>query len=1022
MKRSILYKFTFIFLAALLFAAPMQAQKKKATKTVNITGQIVDQKGIPVMNATVTSGEGTISVLSDAQGNFKIKTKANSPILVEAIGFETEILRPEDGGLPETITLTTANHFASNRDYIGRADGGKTLQRDLVGAVSKIDVEKMKLYPDLSLTNTMQGLASGLIVRAGNGGLGNNTGGLYVRGISGLGNQQAIVVVDGIERTIDDVIAEEIQSVEVLKDATAKALYGPRAANGVLLVTTKRGEEGRKIIRASAEFGALLNTKVPEFLDSYDYTRLYNEARANDGLAPRYSEKQIEGYKNSKGANDPFYPDVDWYDKFLYNHSLFRKAALEFSGGSKRARYSLVAGYLGGSGLEKIGKRTNTNQFNLRGNLDIMISRVISVKADVAGRIYTRKRAFRNAAEIIQTLNRNKPNEFPLTIEPEILGMVPSQDGIPFFGASERVNNNLYADLKYSGKVQDRYTRGQTNIGIDFNFDHLVKGLKAEAYVTFDDYTEVNQKLENKYATYAIVHYDYDDMDKEVYRAIQLSRDQTDPNQRITGEQTRRMFGWRGNISYANTFNKHSIGGLFSARYSNYEVGGTKQDNKNINYSLRVNYDYDKRYFFEVSTSVMGSNLYNGADKYFVAPTAGFAWVLSNERFLQSVKWIDFLKLKASAGILGYDGNATAQRYSVQWEEGSRWQSGNNNNETFYMMNILTMGNPDLKWEKSYEFNVGVEALLLSNRLYTEINYFSENRRDIIGVNTNYSSTLGDYSWLENIAETTNRGVDAHISWSDKSASNDFKYKIGLNFTFSRNVINKTDETPGIEPYRSVIGKRSDAIITYRYAGLFGKDVRIEDHPTQRLGYYTVGDIAYKDLNKDGIVDQRDQEMIGHTFPATTWGLDLDFNYKGFGLYMLFTAETNVMKSLANNYFQNYGEDNYSVLAWDRYHPDNNPTGTQPRLTTSTANGNSYRASEFWHQRAGFFRLKNIEISYTFRNKMGTAFYDSLKLFVRGTNLFVLTPMKDVDPERVLAGIDNYPTYRGITGGLSISF
>ncbi len=1019
MKKDKIFKFLLLLLSVVLVAAPAQAQKKKKANRVTVSGVVVNEAGDPLKNVAITAGEGALTIYSAEDGSYTLETKTTSPIVYEIEGYETKIIYLATDGIPTEVVMPKADLRASMRDVITRGDGETLYNRDYVGAMGKADVDKIRMYPDLSLSNALQGRIAGLVSREGNGGLGSNTSSLSVRGQHTTGNNAAMVIVDGIERDSNDLVAEEIEAVEVLKDATAKMLYGPTAINGVVLITTKRGIEGRKEIRATAEYGVMQATRLPEFLGAYEYANLYNEAAMNDGLMPRYTPAQLEGYKNSTGAHDALYPNVDWYDTFLNKIGTFTKASVEFLGGNKNVKYALVAAYMDGRGLEKIGPRTMNNQINIRGNLDVKISPSVTFKADIAGRLRTSSWAMRNQSAIMSALSTNKPNEYALTIDKSFFGGVEQTDGVPYFGGSLRVNNNLYADLLYSGNNKKLDTFSQMNVGLDVNLDKLVKGLSAEAYFTFDNYDSLTERLESTYPTYALrqsVGIDgTPNMEAIALKKISISTDKA-----INGSDIGRLMGLRANVAYKRDFGKHSFSAVASARYFKQEFKGASQDRKNLNVALRLNYDFANKYFVEAALGCMGSNAYYGAEQYMLSPTGGIAWVASNEDFLKDVSWLDYLKVKASAGMIGTDLSATPVLYPHSWVDNGSWNFGSGNGTSNPVVSASVLQNPDLKWEKQIEANVGVEAVMLSNRLSFEANYFREKRVDIISRNAELSSALGDFYWFSNVADVSNQGVDAYLRWSDRVGS-DFSYAVGVNFLYSKNKIEKIDEG-NVTDDRSKIGKPTSANITYKYAGMFGKDVDIASHPFQPFGAVQAGDLAYVDTNLDKVIDGRDQVMIGQSYPLTVWGIDVNLNYKGFGLYILGTAETGVQKLANNAFFQNYGENSYSVLARDAYHPVRNPNGSQPRLSTMSGNGNNWRASEFWYRDCSFFRLKNVELSYTFKNTRANRVFSYLKVFVRGTNLFVLSPMKDLDPERLNAGLENYPMLRTVTGGVSFTF
>ncbi len=997
------------------------AQKKaEKPKVVTVVSQVTDEAGNPVSKAAVITGEGAITLYTDASGRFTLRTKDNSVILIEAEGYKDYVLDLRVLKAPTKIVLESEAFLAGERDMLDRMDGAYTSQHDLTAAIGTVDIEKLKKYPDLNISNGLQGQAAGLIVRSINGGLGYNGAEIYIRGLH-AGGTQAIVVIDGIERPMDDITAEEIETIQVLKDAPAKVLYGPRATNGVLLITTKRGQANKKIIRATAEYGVSPSTRVPKWLGSYDYATLYNEARQNDGLPNYYLDYQLEGYKNSTGENDLLYPDVDWYGRFTRNMSTYRKAIVEFNGGTDRVRYALTAGYTGGSGLEKVGKRSDLNRINLRGNLDIGITDFLTVTADVAARLEIKNWGGLDGAAVYSTASSNRPNEYPLTINAEDIGMEPNEDGSPYYGASVRQKSNMLVDMGYGGNTSERYVNSQTNFGIKLDLDKYVKGLFADAYITFDNYNYLRQQLSKTFATYAVDSY-LDENGEDALRVAQMKKVNENDDINISSEQTTRQIGWRANAGYERTFGKHTASIVAAFRYYKDEKLGANQNVVTTNFTPRLNYSYDSKYFAEVVLGVMGSNQLAKSNRFMFTPVVSAGWVISNEPFMKSAGGVDFLKLKASYGLLGFFAASNYLLYNTAWNTGGSYATGNTNNVGEYIMNLGRIGNPNLGWVTSSEWNVGVEGVFLDKCLRGEANWFREMRRGTIGKNgVEYSEVVGDYLPSTNVGDVLNQGVDAYLSWSDILHGGDFKYTVGVNFTYTKNKVVKASELTNIEEYRKTVGRPTSAIFGQISEGLFGRDVDLEGHPRQAFGYYTTGDIAYKDLNNDSVIDDRDETMIGQSFPVTTWGIDVDLQYKGFGLYVLGTAETGASALLSNAYYWNNGADSYSVKALDRWHPVNNPDGTLPRLTTTTGS-NSYRNSDFWIEDASFFRLKNVELSYTFNNYKAKGVMKQIKVFLRGTNLCVISKIKDLDPERLDAGITNYPVYRTFTGGLSFTF
>lgn len=993
-------------------AAAQNKAKNNKTTTIQVKTTVLDEAGNPIPNAQFSVNEGAIVCYTDAQGKVSFKTRANSIVLVEVDGYE-DYQYNMGNRLPARIVLKKRDEVTALQDETLRYDGGRLPSAAMVSATASIRGSELASYPEFSLSNTLQGKLPGVTVRSGLGAFALNSSTIYVRGQHRNDSNGAIVIVDGIERDWEDIIPEEIETIQVMKDATAKILYGSRAANGVLVITTRRGEANKRSINVSAEMGVMSAMRLPEYLDAYQYATLYNEARANDGLPAYYSDRQLLGYKNSKGMNDLYYPDVDYYDLFLQRQSVYRKAVFDLNGGSDRIRYALVANYVGGSGYERVGQCPDLNRFNVRGNLDVKATDFLNVVADAAVRFEMKEWGSMGNSNVFSALSTTRPNEYPLILDPEVVGIAPNEDGTPIFGASMRHPNNLYAQMAYGGFSDERYVMSQTNLGLDFTLDRILKGLGASAFVTFDNYTYFKKGQTNVYPTYALVG-SYEGFRPQF---IQMNKLDLESGQSRQGEETLRTTGWRGNIVYNNTFGAHALDVALAYNFYHKEVKGVTQDIKNDNTSLRVNYGYDKRYLFEGSLALMGSNRFSDGNHYFLSGAAGVGWVVTNEAFMERAANVDYLKLKASYGILGYDRATDFLLYETSWQDGGSVKFGEQNKTTAHVTSFIQYGNPDLKWESSREFNVGFEGIFFKKRLMVEVNYFSEYRDNIIASNSSqYADVLGPFVSVKNIGAVRNRGVDFYVQWNGRAK--DFRYEIGVNGVYSKNKLMAWNEVEFPDEYRRSVGCPTDAMFGYVSQGLFGKDVALDRDVEQLLGRYQEGDIAYADLNNDGYVDGRDQKMVGNSFPRMTLGLDVNLQYKGWGLYALCTSELGLDKWLNNSYYWVKGEDKYSAAVLDRYHPVNNPGGSYPRLTT-TQGANNFINSTFWLQDASFLRLKNVELSYTF-NMMRTV--KRLRIYVRGTNLLALSKEKNLDPELINAGVTNYPNYMTVTGGVTVTF
>ncbi|MBQ7194454.1 MAG: SusC/RagA family TonB-linked outer membrane protein [Bacteroidales bacterium] len=869
-----------------------------------------------------------------------------------------------------------------------------------------INVEYLRKAPSLVLSNTFQGLLPGVYVRCGSGGLGNNVSSFFVHGQHGQGAGEAIFIVDGIERAIDDFCIEEIESIEILKDIDAKLLYGPRAANGAILINTRRGVANSHSIRVSAEYGIAPVRRMPEFLGSYEYATLYNQARINDGLAPVYSDVQLNGYKNSTGESDLVYPNVDWYGKFIGDSQNYRKVSTEFIGGGHQMKYAVIATYTGGSGLEKVGPRPNQDRLNIRGNLDIRISDILTARADVAARLENKSWGQMNQASVFEAISTLRPNEYPLTIPETLVGVAPSSNGIPIMGGDMQSKSSFYDKLAYGGNAAERYILSQTNMGLDFNLSSLVPGLSADAYVTFDNYNYTSRNLSKYHPTYTVNPY-LDESGGQLYQ-FTLVRQLTEGGDiKLGSETTRRTIGAKGGFKYSYKTGKHSLDAAATVRYF-YEKGMKKnQDCVNTVASLNADYSYNDKLFARIVLADLGSNRIPTANHLF-APAVKLSYLLTPS-----------VKLSASAGRMGYDPRDQYLKTSTTWKYSGDHMFGHLGEVKNYMADITNYGNPDLGWEIMDEADFGADMAFLDGRLIAGTGLFVEKRSGAMALPKSVSSLLGDFVKYENLNSCLNTGIDLNLVWNDKALGGNLSYTAGLNMVFSKNRVLTASESAGVTKDNTIIGRPTSSIFGLKSEGLFGRDIPLAGHAKQAFGRCVDGDLAYEDVTGDGVVDGRDEVFLGQTFPVLGMGAYLSLSYKRFSLFAKFTSELGAVSMRNNAYYWNTGHTSYSVLARDAYSPAN-PQGSLPRLTTET-DGNSYRNSDFWLTSRDFLRLKNVELSYTF-DGIKAIRSNSLKVFIQGSDLFVISPVKDLDPEMLNAGITNYPLCSIFAAGVTLTF
>ena len=987
--------------------------------SLNIQSTLVDENGKPIPNALIVLGDGLVETYSDLQGKFTLNAQPENIVLISANGYENKTIYLESESKTDKIVLKTAALFDGEKHIVKLPANIKTTERALVGAVSKVLGETLESQPDIVFHNALQGRLAGVSTQMTTNGLGNNQPNIYVRGLARQSANTALTIVDGMERPLEFLTAEEIESVEVLKDASTKILYGPRAANGVILVTTKKGRIDTQVIKTSVEYGVNMSTRMAEYLNSGDYATLYNEALANDGLAPMYSATDIAGYYASTGANDQLYPNIDHNSYFLNESSPVKKANFEYSGGTKESQYGVFLGYIGNDGMEKIGEKVSQDRINVRGNLAFKITDNLSGHIEANGIIESRKWGKLGQDQVFGKINSERPNEFPLLIQdPNFSGEAASlgDEVIPPLGGSIQNKTSLYGDMIYGGYQEYQFFYGQTNFGLDWDLNSVIKGFSASTNLNFDNYQYHAADQISNPIRYAL---DYNE-ESGVIDYTKLNKRTIERNRTERSSSITRSLGATTNLKYELQIDEdNKFNADLSYFYYLNQNNSRRQHIRNSNTALKANYAYKNKLYAELTYALMGSNKFSGSNKLFSSPAVGAAWVLSEEDFLSNVNAIDFLKLKTTYGILGYDAATDFYLYETRYSRNGTISLGERNTSSADRTGFDNFGNPDLEWEKSKEFNIGVEGLVFDKSLQFELNYFNVKREDIITTKASSTTTsiAGIGNTPENIGNIENQGIDGSVNWFKNFG--ELKLNVGANFLISKNKVKSADVIDNIDSYLNTVGQPTDVIFGYVSNGIFKSQEEIDNAPVQSLGTYGIGNISYEDLNNDGVINEQDRKVIGNSFPRSSFGINFDTQYKGFGLYILGVAETGVDMIKSNAYYRNSGEGKYSVLASDRFHPVNNPEGTQPILTTSNPINDNV-TSTFWMENAAFFRLKNVELSYKFSNDLWLA--KSTRFYVRGTNLFVLSSVKDLDPEVPNSGVNNYPLFRTITAGVTVAF
>ncbi|WP_075590201.1 SusC/RagA family TonB-linked outer membrane protein [Labilibacter marinus] len=877
----------------------------------------------------------------------------------------------------------------------------------LVGAVDFISGDEIRRSTEYRTNAALAGLAAGLLVNKSAGQPGANGASLKVRGRSRGGDADApMVVVDGVpHRSLYDVTLESIESIYVLKDITAKMLYGPSAANGVIMLTTKRGKNATRKLSFSVEGGLKLPTIDPKYVNSAQYAELYNQARTNDGLEPYYTQEQIDHYRN--GTSPRMYPNEDFHDRFLKNSADYQRITAMLEGGDDKTQYFVNFGFTHEDGLENVGDDNSYNQLDLASNIDYRVNDVIKLNLDLGTKMGLRKRSNVTANDFISALSTHRPNDYPVFVSsmgenPDSLGWSPVAD-----------RTNLYGDLTKTGYVNDESFVAKTSLGMDLDFNKYVKGLTARADIGFDTYNTISIGKNLEYASYKVARED---------SLVRVGNDVAKGNEQKLADDFTRLVNANAQINYDRVFGKHAVlaNAVFNSSHFAYKTlqdgATTTQDDKSVNVGLRLNYAFNNKYVIEGSSSMMGTDRFEHKNRYELFGAVGAGWVISNEDFLKDGLF-NHLKLKGSYGVMGYDNSLDYFIYRNEYGGAGSVRFGINNSTTpvAYGQKVSQLGNPNIGLEKSREINLGLEGRLFNNQLSFEVNYFDELRSDIpVESKTQIPYYVSNVFPTLNYNEISNKGVDVAVDYSNSIG--DVHFLIGGNFMYSESVHEKYDEL-NVYEHQNREGKETDAIWGWVYDGSYADEQDIINYGvTSSYGELKPGDIKLMDITNDlgdNVIDTYDKTMIGHSAPRINYALKLNVAYKGFDLYLLGQGVADVDKMLTNSYYYNFAERKYSeqVLRSD-----------YPRLTTYS-NNHSYRNSSYWMENGSYFKLRTAQLSYTLPQVVSQKISSSkITFYVKGTDLFSISKIKDLDPEDINAGISKYPLYQTVSLGAKIAF
>lgn len=999
----------------------------------SISGKVTDAQGEPLIGVTVIIRGTTQGTTTDANGKYKLENVPDNSVLVFSfIGMQRKELIVPAG--------KTEINAALQQDTIGLdevvAIGYGTQKRaTLTGSIAEIKGEELKRSPQPNLSNSLAGKFSGVIVTNRSGEPGYDDAQFNIRGLATKGNNDVLVVIDGVPGQLGGLSRldpNDIESLTILKDASA-AVYGSRAANGVVLITTKRGEQGKPTLTYSYNYGLSLPTRLPQMADAPTFGEIMNEINyyksPKGGMNQFYTEEQINNFRN---GSDPLnYPNTNWAKETLKNYTPQSKHNISLSGGTENLKYFVSLGKLAQDGLYRNGA-TKYNQLNIRSNIDANITDRLSFSANIAARKEDRVYPISSAGDIFRSIYRAYPTV--AAIYPNGLPTSGIENNNPVLMATDLggVNNNptyiLNTVLKLSYKIPG------------------IKGLTVDGVVALDNSWALSKAFSEPYSVYTY------NAKKDEYKQT-ITGGSAGKAMLTESNTSNSLSTYNVKINYNNSWGNHEVKVLagyeqsenkneyFQAIAYNFPTpetpelsqgGSVASDKMNSgnsyrytrrSYFSRLSYNYKGKYMLEGQMRIDGSSTFPKGKQYGFFPAVSGGWRISEEQwFKDNLNQVQNLKLRASYGELGNDNVGQFQYYN---------NFSFNNNYTLGTdahagINIIKLANPNITWEIAKKTDIGLEGQIFKG-INFELIYFQQKRTNILAAkNASIPQVSGIVNGFnqdplvpfENIGKIDNKGFEAVLGYKH---SGKFSYNISGNFTFAKNMVVFVDEAPGVLEYQKETGKPLNTYLAYNVIGIYRSEEDLNKYP--HLTGAQLGDLIYEDYDKKGGITADD--MVRSKFsniPEITFGLNLSADWKNFDLSMVFAGQTRVSQYVLpeSGTVGNF----YSSWADNRWSPSN-PNGTYPRVDTrasSSING-GLNFNNFWINDASFVRLKTLEIGYTLSSSILSQIkIKDIRVFVSGFNLLTLTHVKDYDPEGNNQSGQFYPQQKIFNIGVNVKF
>lgn len=1041
-------KIPYLFLCMLLSCVTVYAQNK-----VTVKGVVLDSKGETIIGANITlKGNNSIGTITDMDGNFVIFVPDNnSVLLVSYIGMKTKEVRVAGNKLLKVALEDDSEQL----DEVVVVGYGQQKKASVVGAITQTSGKVLERAGGVAdIGSALTGNLPGVVTTSSTGMPGEEDPKIVIRGVSSWNSSDPLILVDGIERPMNSVDISSVQSISVLKDASATAVYGVKGANGVILITTKRGNEGKAQIEVGASMTAKVVSKLPRSLNSADALYVRNQAIENElGLSPESWGKIppadiMDKYRNPSSLEEAErYPDVDWQKELFKDYAMAYNTNVNISGGTKFVKYFAAIdfqhegdlfrewdnnrGYQAGYGY---------NRINVRSNLDFQLTKTTTLKANIAGSHGLKKSPFNvsddsfGASQLWQAAYSAPSDCFLPQYSDGSWGYYPQDSqGAP----------NSVVNLALSGIEKKTTTRINTDFTLEQDLGFFLKGLKASATISWDNvFVEAGRGIDDLYHDTQLKWINPDTGEVQ-YKQSTDSNNNFDFQEGIKWTTsggsmadwaTQRNLFYQAQLNWAGKFGDHSVSamGVFNRTE---RAMGSEFTNYREDWAFRTTYNYADRYFVEYNGAYNGSEKFSPDNRFAFFNSGALGWMISEEKFFTPVKkYIDMLKLRYSYGEIGDDNVSTRWLYVTQWSYAEATANGNNGvgmmgpneeNSPYVWFREKSVGNPDVHWEKAIKQNLGIDYSLFGGLIAGSLEFFHEKRSDILvsGGSRSVPSYFGATAPTANLGKVRTKGYELEMRLN-KMFNNGLRLWGNFNMTHAENKVLQYDDAQLLPGYQKTAGYaigQDHSYISNGYANTWDEVIGMTSHNTndnQKLpGQYVI-----VDFNGDGVIDTNDNAPYGYTgTPQNTYNATLGFEYKGFSAFVQFYGVNNVSRYVA---FNSLNGNLDTVFDEGTYWTKDN-TGADAPMPRWNSTPSYYEGSRF-HYDGSYIRLKNAEIAYTFTDgwikKLGLS---NLKLYLNGNNLWVWSRMPD-DRESNFAGTGlasqgAYPTLRRFNLGVKFN-